>query len=199
VSGSTTSTIAAGSTTTTIAAGSTTTTIAAGSTTTTIAAGSTTSTIAANSTTTIAANATTTTTAASSTTTTVRRFSCPAARTLGEDEQQALSELREFRDRRLAATNTGRLFIILYYMHAREMTALLSQNDGLRAEARQVLEALLQRIQACQNSACARLLTEDELNRIDMLLDKIEPFVSLRLRMSIAFVQHKLHTDELLR
>jgi hypothetical protein len=144
-------------------------------------------------------SSTTTTAGGSSTTTTVKRFSCPAARALGEDNQQALSNLREFRDRRLAATSTGRLFIILYYMHTRELTALLEQDSDLRAEARQILEDMLERIAACRYKASSLEPSEEEMNRIDMLLGKIEPRVSLRLRMSIAFVRQKLHTEELLR
>ncbi len=141
---------------------------------------------------------TTTITGGSTTTTTVRRFPCPAAQILGDD-RQSLSALREFRDTRLAPTINGRLFIILYYMHAHELTSLLENNDTLRDEARELLADILQRLSACRYGTCSAALSEDTLNRIDSLIDEIEPLASLRLRMSMAFVQHKIHSGELLR
>ena len=153
------------------------------------------------STTTTAASATTTTTTASvsTTTTTVKKPHCPASAILGENSPQELSALRDFRDNRLAPTITGRLFIILYYMHSREITSLLENNDDLRAEARELLADILQRLSACRYAACSGALSEDTVNRINILLDKIDPKASLSLHMSIAFVRQKLHTGELLR
>ncbi len=140
-----------------------------------------------------------TTTGGSTTTTTVRRFPCPASQVLEDDNHQALTSLREFRDNRLTSTITGRLFILLYYMHARELTSLLANDDNLRGEARELLTDMLQRISACRYVACSATLPENTVNKIDRLIDEIEPLASLRLRMSMAFVQHKIHTGELLR
>ncbi len=128
-----------------------------------------------NSTTTTITNGTST-----STTTTIKRFPCPAADVLGEDNRDALSALREFRDTRLTATATGRIFIVLYYIHSRELTALLHRNNDLRFETRELLEILLQRQSSCYYGTCLRILSDEELRRLDMLLEDIEPLCIAR-------------------
>jgi hypothetical protein len=148
--------------------------------------------------TTTTANGTTTTITGGTTTTTVRIFPCPAARVLGND-LHALSALREFRDDRLASTITGRLCIILYYMHARELTSLLENNDKLDVDAHEFLADFQQRLSTCRYGAASAVLSESTVDRMDRLIDKIEPLASLHLRMSLAFVRHKIHSGELLR
>ena len=80
-----------------------------------------------------------------------------------------------------------------------ELTVLLHRNNDLRFETQELLEILLQRQSSCYYGTCLRIFSDEELRRLDMLLEDIEPFASPGLRISIAFARKNIDTHELLQ
>ena len=83
---------------------------------------------------------TTTITVLSFTTTSIQSGPCPAQKVLGVNNQK-LTNLRTFRDSRLANSTVGLRIIQTYYNNADSINAALDNSPALQAAARKVLEA----------------------------------------------------------
>lgn len=71
---------------------------------------------------------------------------CPVSLLL-DRHPESLAALRSFRDRVLRSSETGQALVAFYYKHASDITAVLQENAGLRAEAKRLLSGLVPEIQ----------------------------------------------------
>ena len=87
-------------------------------------------------------SSTTTTTAQSTTTTTVPSALCAAEAIYGSDSEKT-ELLREYRDKVLNKSATGRQMIKAYYEASPAVVEVLQQNETARTSARRVLDTVM--------------------------------------------------------
>jgi len=95
----------------------------------------------------------------------------PAALVLGNDPAQ-LSILQNFRDNVLGQTLPGLGLIELYYKHSLELVSILQQDEGLRAEAGDLLRGLLPGVQSVVDGN-TMTLTPAQVDAIKAVIGKI--------------------------
>ncbi len=130
----------------------------------------------------------------STTTTTVRV--CPIEEVSNGDEGK-LRLVREYRDKVLRRTPTGRLYVKLFYKHSLEVTAILVKNPSIAAEARYLLNVLLPKVQYIVQGK-AVTISQAEIEQMIVLLDAISIEAGPDLKKSIQQVIQDLRKKRVL-
>ncbi len=142
-------------------------------------------------TTSITAPVSSTTSVPAVTTTTVSDRLCPASAVLGDDSYET-DLLRNFRDKILLSSETGRELVRLYYQHSPELTAMLMRDPDLRAAFREVLAAILPHVQALMDGTRATV-SRDTLTVIRDLCEKISQNAGPSLQEDIEILKNRFN------
>jgi hypothetical protein len=111
---------------------------------------------------------------------------CPAVLLLDNNEEE-LMLLRRFRDRQLIRSATGLTLTALYYLHASEITAMLSADAELFKSSRQCLRELLP-VLAQHRAADKKIeLTEKQRQQVLSVLHALRAAASPALRVSLRY------------
>lgn len=119
---------------------------------------------------------------------------CPATLLLGNNEQE-LSLLRQFRDRRLTRSAAGLVLAGLYYLHGNETTKILSADPELFMRARQCVRELLPAIADYTDSDKKIALTALQQQNVTRVLQALRAEASPALRMSLAYVLKEMERN----
>jgi len=92
--------------------------------------------------------------------------------------------VRQYRDKVLRKTPTGRAYVKLFYRHALEVTAILAKNPSLAAHARTILNKMLPEVKAAVQGK-AVTISQTEIDGITSILNAISSEASPDLNRSI--------------
>lgn len=102
---------------------------------------------------------------------------CPAALILGENSEES-NLLRDFRDEILSATQIGRDMLGLYYQYAPELTAIIINDDAIKAEVAVLLLSFIPHIKALLNGESFNIgsdLEEDMAGLLEKIFQAASP------------------------
>ena len=110
-----------------------------------------------------------------------------------------LTIFHKFRDAQLAKTDAGRSLTALYYKHEVEVSQILTEQNGLRAEARQLLFKLAPELFLGIYRKKDLTITQAQQNFIVGFMNQLKRTASPELQADIADVLARLSDGSLLR
>ncbi len=113
---------------------------------------------------------------------------------LSKGESRKTGLLRKFRDRVMSKTLSGRKYIRLFYKHSPEITSILAENPGIRAQAEEVLGHVIPHVRSFLETGSVRLPCETVDMIID-LCDSIRQKATLELRKTIKILKAELNNN----
>jgi hypothetical protein len=108
---------------------------------------------------------------------------CPAEITTNNSSN--LKVLKNYRDKILTQSESGREYIKLYYQHAPEVTSLLIEHSELRKEAKEILNYIIPKITHILKGKKAELLDSKLKNEIINFLNQVQEKGSPELEATI--------------
>lgn len=109
---------------------------------------------------------------------------CAAEQVFGEKSREA-GVLRDFRDRVLQRSAAGKKYTQLYYVHAGEAAAILSNNPDMRAQFKKVFFAVLPGMLAATNGNAAITINQQTAREINHLCEALAEHAGPGLRKSL--------------
>jgi len=120
---------------------------------------------------------------------------CPALITL-QDESEYLHLLRNFRDKVLNQTSSGREYIDLYYTYASEISLLMMNDPDVRIRMEKILQQFVPLITLLMEGESAVLPSEMK-EEIGLLLDNFEVEGSHFLKAAVKKFREDVHKGEI--
>lgn len=136
------------------------------------------------------------TTSVQPTTTTSIGKQCPFV-AVADGEPGKLSLLRQYRDKILRKTPTGRAYIKLFYEHSLELTRIVLNNPSVAAEARRVMNSFMPNLKAAVQGK-TMTINQAELSNVISVLNEINVFASPSLSRFIQKTIHDLRQNKVL-
>lgn len=110
---------------------------------------------------------------------------------LGENSQERLSSLRNFRDDVLLFNQTGKEYVDLLYDHSEEIASLLSENPALRLHTAKVIVNMMPEVRAALNGE-EMVISQELINEIEPLLGEFAVKASPDLKVTIEKVKRDI-------
>lgn len=117
---------------------------------------------------------------------------------LGEDSQDDLLSLRNFRDGLLLLNQMGRKYVNILYNHSVEVALLLLENPDLCSCAAVLMENLMPEVTAMQEGG-AMVFPQDLIDEIESLLSEFEVKASPGLRAAIGEVKKEIEKGDMFK
>jgi len=122
---------------------------------------------------------------------------CPAMITL-VDEPDHLHLLRNFRDKLLNQTSSGREYVDLYYTHASEISLLIVNDSDMRIRMEKILQQFIPLLKLLMEGE--RIILSSEMREeIELLLDGFEAKGSSSLKAAMKKVRVGLNKGKMLK
>ncbi|MCP4714260.1 MAG: PKD domain-containing protein, partial [Deltaproteobacteria bacterium] len=106
--------------------------------------------------------------------------------------------LRDFRDRQLSTSLTGKLLTGLYYASAEDVNSVIDQDDELKTEIGSLVTGLALRVKAVADGNTTAI-TQAELNRIKDVLNCLSDNGGAVMKMTVQFVLNKIDNEAFLQ
>ena len=115
---------------------------------------------------------------------------------LGDEYTDTIHLLRDFRDKVLVTTKTGKAWVELFYRNSFEIASLLLENKELRVCSLRVVEEIIPEISALLNREEA-VLSSRMSTAIAALLDEFEVKASPEIKMALKRVKKEMKKKEI--
>ncbi len=125
---------------------------------------------------------------------------CPVVVSLGNMPRAAehAGALRDFRDHLLLTNLTGKLLTGLYYASAKDVNAVIDQDDELKTEIGSLVTGLAPRVKAVADGN-PTAITQAELDRIKDVLATLADNGGAVMKMTVQFVLNKIEKEAFLQ
>jgi len=105
--------------------------------------------------------------------------------------------VRQYRDKVLRKTPTGRAYVKLFYQHALEVTTILVKNPGIAKDARTMLSKMLPAVKAAVQGK-AVTISHSEIDGVISVLNEMGGEAGLDLKQSILRIKRDLRQERAL-
>ena len=123
---------------------------------------------------------------------------CPSSILLGKEDPR-LDTLRQFRDKVLSKTPSGRKLIGLYYKYSARIVKIIAAKPALKTQAKELFEQLIPQIEALVQGNAAHVYISDSMqNSADILISEFDAGPSSPLQKQITPLKETLETSGLI-